>query len=224
MGNHLLYSLAVKKVCSSAVGYTHLSSLDPCGSLLFNTCPESCSLRTILSRLCEDQLLVFPMGMSWTMQCTGHLLPPAGADFILFNFHIQSKVAENRLFLFIHTEIGWICISSQNNPEIWLHSIPQPLEQKLFIFLLASSQEYIECVSMHTLWVHLHSLVCLWRMCAFVYISVSLFALVNISVCGYFRRRSCKPAWSYWGIFSAITWAIQQIFLTVLRFTTEWPT
>lgn len=31
---------------------------------------------------------------------------------------IQNKVAENRLFQFIHTKMGWICISSQNNPEI----------------------------------------------------------------------------------------------------------
>lgn len=30
----------------------------------------------------------------------------------------QNKVAENRLFQFIYTEMGWICISSPNNPEI----------------------------------------------------------------------------------------------------------
>lgn len=30
----------------------------------------------------------------------------------------QNKVAENRLFQFIYTEMGWICISSQNNHEI----------------------------------------------------------------------------------------------------------
>lgn len=28
------------------------------------------------------------------------------------------KCAENRLFQFIHAEMGWICISSKNNPEI----------------------------------------------------------------------------------------------------------
>lgn len=100
----------------------------PSGPLLFNTCPEPCSLRTVLSSLCGEQLLCArPLGFSYgngpncscqPRQCTGHLLPPAGVHLLLFNFYSQNKVAENRLFQFIHTEIGWICISSQNNPEI----------------------------------------------------------------------------------------------------------
>lgn len=35
-----------------------------------------------------------------------------------YSLFTQNKVAENRLLQFIHTEMGRICISSQNNPEI----------------------------------------------------------------------------------------------------------
>lgn len=119
------------------MGYTHLSSLGPCGSAVLYmprvVQPENYFVMFMWrSAFVYQNLLVFPRGTSWTMQCIGQLLPPSGVDLILFNFHIQNKVAENRLFLFIHTEMGWICISSQNNPEIWLRSVPPPLKQTYF--------------------------------------------------------------------------------------------
>lgn len=54
--------------CFSAGGLAHLSNPGPPGPLLFNTCPEPCSRRTVLSSLCGEQLCVpdllgFPMGM-----------------------------------------------------------------------------------------------------------------------------------------------------------------
>lgn len=143
----ICYSPWLLRVCSSAGGLIHLSSPGPSGPLLFNTCPEPCSLRTVLSSLCGEQLFCArPLGFSYgngpncssqPQQCTGHLLPPAGVYPLLFNFCSKNKVAENRLSQFIHTEIGWICISSQNNPEIWLHSIPNPWKEQFFSWLPA---------------------------------------------------------------------------------------
>lgn len=206
----------------SAVGFTHLSTRGPCGPLLFNTCSESCHLRTILLSLCGEQLLfarplVAPVGLSRTERCTGHVLPPAGVSHLLFYDCIQNKVTENRLFQFIHTEIGWICISSQNNPEIWLHSIPQPLEWT--IFLLAPRQEL--CFESEKNVLHVGWCAFVARMLLSTFLSV--YVLVYISLFVYFRRRSCKPAWSNWGKYSAFIRTIQLKLLTVLRFTTEWP-
>ena len=104
-------------------------------------------------------------------QCTGHLLPPAGVRLLLFNFHSQNKVAENRLFQFIHTEIGWICISSQNNPEIWLHSIPNPWNEQFFSWLPASSCASVcVCVCACTCLT-----VFVWHVCFCLYLCLCVF-------------------------------------------------
>lgn len=85
------------------------------------------------------------------------------------------KVAENRLFQFIHTEIGWICISSQNNPEIWLHSIPNPWNEQFFSWLAARSCVLSVCE-------HSHSASTCARIGAFVWqcVCLSTFLLVFI--------------------------------------------
>lgn len=211
----------------SAVGFTHLSSRGPHGPVLFNTYSESCNLRTILLSLCGEQLLFarplcFPVGSSPTERCTGHALPPAGVSTLLFYVCIQNKVTENRLFQFIHAAIGWICISSQNNPEIWLHSIPQTGEWTIFFFfsLLAPCQEHCLSLRKCARWRVGVCLLHVWLLSTFL----SVYALVYISLSVCFRRRSCKPAWSNWGMYSSFTRTIQQRHLTVPRSPTEWPT
>ena len=54
-------------------GLIHLSSPGPSGPLLFNTCPEPCSLRTVLSSLCGEQLsCARPLGFSYGNGRTVH--------------------------------------------------------------------------------------------------------------------------------------------------------
>lgn len=62
---------------------------------------------------------------------------------------------------------------------------------------------------------HMHMCSCAWVACVLV---------CTFFVCVYFRRRSFKRAWSYWGTYWAAMRAVRQTFPTALRFITEWLT
>lgn len=70
------------------------------------------------SSFCMQAVCFLLWGANQSLPCTGCVLPPAGVHHTQLRFNSQNKVAENRLFQFIQIEIWWICISSQNNPEI----------------------------------------------------------------------------------------------------------
>lgn len=59
--------------------------------------------------------------------------------------------------------------------------------------------------------------------CAAVFVNC-VCLLSTFSVCLCFRKRSCKPVWSYLGISWATISAVQKTFPTAVRFITEWLT
>lgn len=141
-------------------------------------------------------------------QCTGYLLPPAGIYFYCSIFSPSTKwLRIDCSNLFIQRWGG-----SVSHPKITLKSdYIQFLTPGTNIFFSRLPARYCAFLCVHAC---AYVLLCLCGMSGFVY----------IFDCVFFRRRSCKPAWSCLGIYWATTGIVHLTFPAALRFITEWLT
>ena len=171
-------------------GLIHLSSPGPSGPLLFNTCPEPCSLRTVLSSLCGEQLsCARPLGFSYGNGRTVHASHGNAqgiyCPLLALTFYCSISTPRTKWLridcsnLFILRQGG-----SVSRPKITLKSdYIQFLTPGTNNFLLAPSQQLCTvgvCVSVN---MHVCRCVCVACVLLSTFLSVCVFQMEKLQAC-----------------------------------------